>query len=253
MAADLQALGLHPGDAVLVHAALRKIGPILGGPDQVVAALVEAVGPEGTILGYTDWESEDVSQFDAALEDQFPPFDAKSSRSARDNGWFPEMLRTTPGALRSASLGASVAALGGRAEWFVADHALDYGYGPQSPFGKLVAAGGKVLMLGAPLDTMTLLHHAEHLAAVPNKRVIRFREPLLVDGRTQWRWIEEFDTCNPVVEGFADDYFATIAKDFLATGKGRRGTVGTAPCVLVAAKEVVPFAVEWIERAMARR
>ena len=51
----------------------------------------------------------------------------------------------------------------------------------------------------------------------------------------------------PVAEGLADDYFATIVEDFLATGKGRRGTVGAAPSVLVNAKEIVPFAVNWIE------
>jgi aminoglycoside 3-N-acetyltransferase len=41
--------------------------------------------------------------------------------------------------------------------------------------------------------------------------------------------------------------------DFLATGRGRRGTVGAAPSILVEAKEIVPFAVSWIERAMAAR
>ena len=63
------------------------------------------------------------------------------------------MLRTTPGARRSGNPGASMAALGGRAEWFTADHALDYGYGPQSPLGKLVEADGKTLMLGARSTT----------------------------------------------------------------------------------------------------
>jgi aminoglycoside 3-N-acetyltransferase len=110
-----------------------------------------------------------------------------------------------------------------------------------------------VLMLGATNDHMTLLHHAEHLADVPNKRVLRIEAPFLVDGRTEWRWIEEFNTGVPIVAGLADDYFATIVEDFLATGKGRRGTVGAAPCVLVEAKEIVPFAVSWIERAMAAR
>jgi aminoglycoside 3-N-acetyltransferase len=229
---------------------LRKVGHILGGADTVLDALRDTVGASGTVLAYTDWESEDAGMLPESLHDQLPPFDPKASRSARDNGWFPEMLRTTPGALRSASLGASVAALGGRAEWFVADHALDYGYGPRSPFGKLVAAGGKVLMLGAPLDTMTLLHHAEHLANIPNKRVIRFREPMLVDRRVVWRWIEEFNTSEPVVAGLADDYFATIVEAFLAAGSGRRGTVGAAPSILVEAKEIVPFAVGWIENAL---
>ena len=124
----------------------------------VLGALRDAVGETGTIIGYTDWQSEDEIIDDPSLRDHIPAFDPLSSRAIRDVGFFPEMLRTTPGALRSASPGASMAAIGGRAEWFTAEHALDYGYGPQSPLGKLVEAGGKTLMLGAPLDTMTLLH-----------------------------------------------------------------------------------------------
>ncbi|MEQ1900398.1 MAG: aminoglycoside 3-N-acetyltransferase [Devosia sp.] len=247
LAGDLAAIGLREGDAVFVHAALRRVGPVLGGADMVIAALRDAVGPKGTVLAYTDWESADAWLLDASERAQRPPFDPLASRSARDNGAFPELLRNTPGALRSASLGASCAALGARAAWFVADHALDYGYGASSPFAKLVEAGGKVLMLGAPLDTMTLLHHAEHLADLPGKRVIRFEEPVLVDGRTEWRWIEEFDTCNPVCEGFDDGYFGMILEDFLATGKGRRSLVGAAPSILVEAMQIVPFAVGWME------
>src|SRR5690606_19800493 len=151
-----------------------------------------------------------------------PAFDPVRSRATRENGFWPELLRTTPGALRSGNPGASMAALGGRAAWFTANHALDYGYGRQSPLGKLVEARGKVLMLGAPLDTMTILHHAEHLADFPNKRVIRYEAPLLVEGVPTWRWFEEFDTSDPP-DGMADDYFATIVEAFLAAGEGRRG------------------------------
>ena len=43
---------------------------------------------------------------------------------------------------------------------------------------KLVEAGGKVAMIGAPWDTLTLLHHAEHLARLPGKRVRRYEVPL---------------------------------------------------------------------------
>lgn len=247
LARQLAELDLAAGDAVLVHAGLRSVGPIVGGPDALIGALRDAVGPDGTVLAYCDWQL-DEALGDPILRDHVPPFDAASSRSIRDNGAFPELLRTTPGARRSASPGASCAALGGRAEWFVADHALDYGYGPQSPFGRLVAAGGKVLMLGAPLDTMTLLHHAEHLAAIPGKRVLRYGAPILVDGRKVWRSFEEFDTGIPIVEGLSDDYFEDVVEDFLATGRGRRGLVGRAPSVLVEARPVVEFAVDWLER-----
>lgn len=246
LAADFAALGLARGDAVLTHAALRKVGPVLGGPDTIIDAIMDVIGPEGTLLGYTDWQLEEEVWSDPALRDDIPAFDPLRSRSIRDVGAFPELLRTTPGALRSGHPGASMAALGGRAEWFTADHALDYGYGPQSPLGKLVEAGGKTMMLGAPRDTMTLLHHAEHIANFPNKRIRRYETPILVDGRTVWRWFEEFDTSDPP-DGQPEDYFATIVTEYLATGEGKVGRVGEAETVLVDARSVVAFAAAWME------
>jgi aminoglycoside 3-N-acetyltransferase len=234
---------------VLVHAGIRSIGPIIGGADMLLAALRDAVGPDGTVLGYADWQYENEAIDHPEWREDIPPFDPLTSRATRDNGWFPEMLRTTAGAIRSGNPGASMVAIGGRAAWFTADHAMDYGYGPQSPLGKLVEAGGKTMIIGATLDHMTLLHHAEHLAQFEPKRIRRHDAPILIDGKTVWRTFEEFDTSDPP-DGMADDYFTTIVEDFLATGKGRRGNVGAAPSVLVEAKQIVPFAVDWIERAM---
>lgn len=171
LAAELRALGLAPGDVVMVHAALRSVGPMLGGGDAVIGALLDAAGPEGTIAAYADWEAnyEDLLDEHGRVpmwwRAHVPPFDRIWSRAIRDNGIFPELLRTTRGAAASANPGARVVATGAKAEWLTADHAIDYGYGPASPFAKLAAVRGKVLMLGAPLDTMTLIHHAEHLAS----------------------------------------------------------------------------------------
>jgi aminoglycoside 3-N-acetyltransferase len=214
----------------------------------LLAALRDTVGPDGTILGYTDWQSEDEILDRPEQRDDIPPFDPPTSRATRDNGFWPELLRTTPGALRSGNPGASMAAIGGRAAWFTADHALDYGYGPNSPLAKLVEAGGKTLLLGCPWDKMTLLHHAEHLANIPH-HIRRYEAPLLADGKTVWRQFEEYDTSNSP-DGLPEDYFTTVVADFLATGKGKRGTVGAASCVLIEAKEIVPFAVAWLEQRL---
>jgi aminoglycoside 3-N-acetyltransferase len=256
--ADLERLGLRPGDAVLAHGALSKVGRLLNGPDAVIGALLDAVSPGGTVLAYTDWDAryDELVGPDGRVPDRWrphvPPFDPASSRSARDNGVLPEFLRTWPGAQRSGSPGASMAAIGDRAEWFTADHPLDYGYGPGSPLAKLVAVGGKVVMIGAPLDTMTLLHHAEHLADLPGKRVIRYEVPLATADGVEWRTVEEFDTADPVVDGFAEDYFAEIVTDFLASGQSVRSRVGRADGVLVDAPAMTAFAVEWMERQVAR-
>ena len=246
LAEQLAALGLERGDSVLAHAGLRSVGPILGGPDALIAAIGDVIGRDGTLLAYCDWQGEDTILDDPDLRAHIPPFDPARSRSTRDNGAFPELLRTTPGARRSRNPGASMTALGGRADWFTADHALDYGYGPQSPLGKLVAANGKTMLIGAPLDKMTLLHHAEHVADVPNKRIRRYESPMLINGETVWRQFEEFDTSHSP-DGLPEDYFIEIVESFLATGNGKRGTIGAASSVLVSAPAIVAFAVDWLE------
>ena len=48
----------------------------------------------------------------------------------------------------------------------------------------------------------------------------------------------------------AEDYFADIVTDFLATGQGREGPIGAAPSVLVGAAPMVDFAVAWLERRL---
>ncbi|MGF6229396.1 aminoglycoside 3-N-acetyltransferase [Inquilinus ginsengisoli] len=259
LAAQLRQIGLGAGDSVMVHAALRSAGRILGGPDALIDALHDVLGPGGTILVYTDWSDDyhdlldDDGTVPAEIRDDIPPFDPAASRARRANGAIAELVRTRPGARRSANPGASFAAVGGRADWFTADHALDYGYGERSPFAKLVQARGKVLMLGAPLDAMSLLHHAEHLARIPGKRVVRYETPILVAGRKVWRRIEEFDTSDPVVDGLPEGYFGTVVEDFLAAGGGIRGSIGDAPSVLVPAAEMTDFAVRWLEDRAASR
>ena len=133
--------------------------------------------------------------------------------------------------------------------WLCADHSLSYGYGESSPYAKMVAAKGKVLLLGAPLDTVTLLHHAEHVARIPGKRVRRIRRKVLVGDAPRWVAIEEFDSCDPVVEGLADDYFARIAEAALAAGNGRRGTVGRADAYAFDAAALHATGVTWLERS----
>lgn len=253
LAADLRKLGIRSGDTVMVHAAMSRVGRLLNGPDALIQALMDAVGPAGTLLAYTDWDA----RYDEFLDEQgrvpkqwrehVPPFDPKASRAIRDNGVFPEFLRTTPGARRSGNPAASVAALGGKAEWITADHALDYGYGSNSPLARLIALQGKVLMVGAPLDTMTLLHHAEHLARIPGKLIRHYEVPFLTASGIEWRMVEEFDTASPVSPALDESYFKAIVEEFLDLGQGIRGVVGEAACVLVDAEAITGFAVNWLE------
>lgn len=253
---DLAQLGVTAGDLVMVHAACSRVGPVMGGPDGIITALRRAVGTGGTLMAYLDWEApwEDSVDADGRVPERWRPhvvpFDPARTRAARDNGALPEFLRTTPGAIRSLNPGASIAALGPLAGDLTHDHPLDYGYGPGTPLSRLVERGGKVLMLGAPWDTMTLLHHAEHLARLPAKRTIRREVPFArPDGGIDWRWMEEFDTSEPVSKHLPENFIERIVTEYIATGTGQRGMVGQAPSILVDAEDILPFAIKWLEQA----
>jgi aminoglycoside 3-N-acetyltransferase len=226
---QLGELGLDKGDVVMVHASMRAVRCDV---NEVVRALVDTAG---TVVAYVDWE----------MESDDAVFDPKTARATRDHGILAETIRAWPGAIRSAHPDAGVSAIGERAAWLTEKHPLQYGYGEGSPLHKLVLARGKVLMLGAPLDTVTLLHFSEHVASVPDKRVTHY-ERRMASGETVR--FEEFETSEPVSEVFPKDHFGRIAVDFLETGRGRVGHVGSATAHVFDAPELHDFAVAWLEK-----
>ena len=256
LARDLVSLGLKTRDLVMLHASVRAIGWVVGGPDTVIRAILDVIGPEGTLMMYAGWE--EAPYLTIALEEgrgeaylaECPAFDPERSRANRKWSILTEYLRTWPGARRSDHPEASVVAVGAKAAWLTKDHPLHYPYGPGSPFAKLCEAGGKVLLLGSPLNAVTVLHYAETIAEIPDKRIVRYRMPILREGKRVWVEIEDIDTGEGIVEGHSnEEYFAEIVREYLASGKGRWGTVGAASSYLFDAAELVRFAVRWLERS----
>jgi aminoglycoside 3-N-acetyltransferase len=252
---DLTRLGVEAGQTVMLHASVRAIGWIVGGPDVVLQALCEVLTPEGTLMMYAGWEEQQIEHFDewpparqAAYLAECPPFDPATARANRKWSILTEYLRTIPGTQRSANPCASMVAAGAKAQWLTENHPLQYGYGPASPLAKLREIGGKILQIGVPIETLTLLHYSEHMANVPRKRIVRFRVPLLRDGQRVWVETEEFDTSQGIRDWPGGNYFAAIAQDFLASGHGRSGTIGAAQAHLLDAATLHAFAVEWLER-----
>ncbi len=266
---DLAALGVAAGDVLMVHARLSAIGWVVGGSGTVVRALLDAIGPDGTLMAYAGWEDDTYDLEDlpptwqAAYRTELPPFDRRTSEGVKENGALPERIRTWPGAERSRQPEASIVALGAKAAWITADHPWDEPYGAGSPLAKLVASDGKVLMLGAPLDTITLLHHAESTAKVADKRRIRYQMPILEDdGTVTWRTIHDINTSIGAFpyESVADEIaatpgmqpgdaeFAAIARQALAAGIGVSGRVGTGQSYLFPAAPLHAFAERWLEQ-----
>ncbi|CAM5255995.1 SPbeta prophage-derived aminoglycoside N(3')-acetyltransferase-like protein YokD [Streptomyces alboniger] len=256
---DLKKLGIAHGDTVMVHTRLSALGYVVGGSQTVIAALIDAVGDDGTVMAYCGWNdappydlSEWPEPWQDAARDEWPAFDPLVSEADHSNGRVPEALRHRPGAVRSRHPDASFVAVGAAAHRLMDDHPWDDPHGPDSPLARLAASGGRVLLLGAPLDSLTLLHHAEALAEAPGKRYVEYEQPIMVDGRRVWRRFRDVDT-----ETEAFDYgrvvpagvwpFTVIAQGMLAEGIGRTGLVGAADSHLFEASDVVRFGVNWIE------
>lgn len=247
---SLQQLGLSSGQMIMVHASIKAVGNVMGGPNTVMQALLDTVTLEGTVMMYLGWE--DIPDFVLELPEgertfiyaNYPPFEPLTARAARGYGVLAEVLRSWPGVQRSMNPEASMGAIGKDAAWLVHEHPLNFGYGAGSPLAKLVESGGQVLMLGAPLDTITLLHYAENIAQFSPKQTIHYQCPIMLNGKTVWMDIDDYNTG----EAHADYEFEQIAHAYLATGKGRTGIVGNAQSYLFDARDLVNFAVRWLEQ-----
>ncbi|MBT4662098.1 MAG: aminoglycoside 3-N-acetyltransferase [Candidatus Marinimicrobia bacterium] len=235
---DFRRIGVCAEDAIMVHASLRSVGSVEDRAEGLVCSLLSVLGNQGTLLAYADFES----------TNDIPYFDPQKSPASSDFGILVEVIRTWPGAVRSLNPGASIVAIGTRAEWFCSNHPMNYGYGLGSPFSRLVESGAKVLLLGSDFDNVTILHYAEHCAKLPNKRVVRRTDKVFSGSTIMDVTIEEFDTSELVISAMPDDYFAQITKQFVDAGYAQTGIVGQAHSVLLPVREFVKFAIDKMEQ-----
>lgn len=256
---DLRRLGVTEGDLLMVHASLRAVGPVDGRADGVIDALEAAVGPGGTllmVLGAKDdwaWVNERPEHERPDLLRGAEPFNCFVTPAEADVGVLAEVFRTRPRTKVSDHPEGRFAASGALAEQLLDSVPWDDYYGPGSPLERFVEAGGRVLRLGADLDTLTLLHYAEYLAPIPSKR--RVRRHRLVAGRDgpEIRLVDCLDDSDGIVDHPGEDYFAVILREYLATGRATTGIVGRATSEIIEAADVVEFAVSWMVEHLGTR
>ena len=256
---DLRALGVRPGDLLMIHASLRKIGLAFteqgeSGAELLLDALDAAVGADGTLLMLLgtdyplDWVNQRPAGERAALLAGTEPFDPREAAAMPQVGWLAEAFRRRAGTIVTSNPSGRFGARGRLAEALLADAPWHDYYGPGSPLQRLCDKGGRILRLGPDPDTVTALHYAEYLADLPDKR------------RTQWDFLIRtgdgpqhvathcLDDSAGIVEWEGEDYFALILKAYLALGRHREGRVGNAASELIDAADIVRFGSEWMER-----
>lgn len=192
---DLYALGIRPGECILVHSSLSRLGFVEGGAATVIDALVDAVTPSGTVLFPTLTGSERDGPSD-------PPFMDIRSTSCW-TGRIPEAARFRPDARRSLHPTHSVTALGAGAARYTSGHESSATpCDEQSPYYRLMDEAGLILLLGTDQQSNTTLHCLEELAAVPYHLQPDITDGIVVDASARrfvvrnrlhlWRWERDF-------------------------------------------------------------
>ncbi len=247
--AGLRAVGLTEGDCVIVHTALSSLGYVCGGAQTVVEALLQIVGPEGTVLMPTQsWKNLDpetgvhweISPEDWPLIRQNWPAYDKDLTPTNTMGAVAELFRRWPGSVRSGHPARSFAANGKFARKLVENHDLRDIFGEGSPIGQLYALGGKALLIGVDHDKNTSLHLADVRADYPSKHNTTEHSAMLVDGQRQWVGYETL-----YVDG---EDFVDIGRAFEQTHPVQTAQIGGAQVRCMDQRTLVDFAVSWIEQ-----
>jgi len=154
---NLKDMGIQQGDIVYVQSSLRSIGNVIGGPDTVIDALIEAVGPKGTVA---------MPAFSipkgGMLEtlERGEVFDPDTTPSTI--GLVQETFRKREGVLRSIHPTSSVSAFGSKAKLIIeGHHTSGSNFGVGTPLHKIIKHGGKTIGIGVELDKVSFYHTAE--------------------------------------------------------------------------------------------
>ena len=249
MLAAFRELGMQPGMTVMVHTSLSSMGYVCGGAPTVIDALLETVSKEGTIMMPTQsWKNLDPEvgvhpevgeDYWQTIRDNWPAYD-KRTTPTQTMGAVAELFRQWPGSLRSDHPARSVSANGKYAAYLTENHDLSNIFGDDSPIGRLYELDGYVLLIGVGYDKNTSLHLADARANYPSKHLSTEHSAVMENGKRVWK---AYDTL--YVDG---KDFIQIGEAFEQAHTVSKVQLGKATLRLMRQRELVDFAVRWIEK-----
>ncbi len=246
---DLSDIGLGSGTTVMVHSSLGKVGWTVGGPVSVIRALLEVVGPEGTLVmpaaspnvsDPSGWNDKRVkADWHGTIRKHLPVFDPLTTPTMM--GAIPEAFRALPGTLRSNHPMVSVCANGPLARQITKEHSMEFCEGKGTPFEKLYQLDAHTLLLGVGFNRCTSLHYAESLVSTRRTTVHRF--PLMENDDRIWVEVPDMASDDGI-------HFPVVGEQFAATGAVCAGRVGEADSMLFATRQLVDFAELYFARVL---
>ncbi|MNC16687.1 SPBc2 prophage-derived aminoglycoside N(3')-acetyltransferase-like protein YokD [compost metagenome] len=246
---QFKSCGVTEGQHLLVHLSLSKLGFVVGGAETLIRALLEIVGPEGTLMMPSQtWKNLDPAtgvhweapaEWWPVIREHWPAYD-KEVTPAIGMGVAAEMLRKWPGAQRSDHPARSVAAVGKHASYLTADHDLSNIFGEGSPLDKLYRLNGSVLLVGVGHDKNTSLHLAETRASFPGKQTVYESSAVMVDGKRQW--------ITYPTQAVDDSDFVRLGTAYEEEMKLAVQRIGNAEVRLLEQRPLVDWATAWMEQ-----
>lgn len=169
-------VGVRSGMSLMLHSSMRDLGYVVNGALDVIDALLESLGDEGTLLmpAHTgqltdpaDWQQPPIPANYIKTVRRFMRPLHPTTTPVRNRGIIAQTFLSYPGVCRSSHPLNSVTAKGPQAVYYTESHALHSSEGLQSPIGKLYTQEGHVLLIGVSLTSCTAIHLAEFITDVP--------------------------------------------------------------------------------------
>ena len=151
-----------------------------------------------------------------------------------------EMFRKWPGTIRSDHPARSVCAWGRQAEYLTSNHDISNIFGEGSPIGKLYELDGYVMLIGTGYDKNTSIHLADVRAEYPGKHNCTEYSAVMENGKRVWKAYETL-----FVDG---EDFEQIGEAFESIYPVKKVTLGNGIVRLMKQRDIVDFAVKWIEK-----
>jgi len=199
----LEQVGLRQGGVVYVQVSPDSLGkPECSCSQEALSELLcsamrEVVGPDGTLLVPS-------SSFSFELNEDFDVEHTPSAKGKCGSSFgFVEYFRTLPGVVRSSDPNYSIAALGSRATELVTG-LPNTTYGKDCVYDRLLAAGGKICVIGAGLADTPFLHYMEETLGVPFRYKKLFTGRIIESGQPRKQgWITSvpIQAANGIPEG----------------------------------------------------